>query len=217
VLQSVSDAGVLAPITVRTAGHHPAIVTVLLPSRGPDVLGWIEGRASRNHDAFGAGPVGVAALLGRGERARFLSGYPLVDGRFMELTVPTTSDQDLELRTTSGHRHSLRPFHVRLVPADGAEPVPAIVQIEQDAGTTHGILAAVGVGPALDRDRRSGSGRWLFGLFDDGSPMIWERLPAQSLEPEWATRTLTATPDGTIYLMAAQPDGVSVYRRPRRA
>ena len=94
--------------------------------------------------------------------------------------------------------------------------MPAIVQFEFDTGTVHGILASVGVGPARYEDRRVGDGRWLLGLFDDGSPLIWERLPEPSLEPEWATRTITAGADGTLYLMVAQPDGVSVFRRPAR-
>jgi hypothetical protein len=94
--------------------------------------------------------------------------------------------------------------------------VPAVVQFEPGTATAHGLLASVGVGPARAGDRDVGDGRWLLGVFDDGSPLIWERLPEQSLAPEWATRTLTATPDGAVYLMLAQPDGVSIYRRPAR-
>ena len=158
----------------------------------------------------------MADLLGPSDEVRFLPGYPLESGSFMSLTGVPTSDQDLELRYASGPIRSTRPIHIRLITARGERSVPAIIQFEQDTGTPHGIVASVGVGPARASDSRLGDGRWLLGVFDDGSAMIWERVPEQSLTAEWATRTLTATPDGTIYLLLAQPDGMSVYRRPHR-
>jgi hypothetical protein len=214
VLQSVSDAGVQPAVTVRMPGGHPAVVTALYPATGPDPLGQVQGRASRDPGVFGAGRSGVGELLGPRGEVRFLPGYPLAAGTFMYLSGVLTSDQDLELRYTAGPDRSVRPIHVRLQPADGTPFIPAIVQFEQDTGTPHGMVASVGVGPARTSDGGVGEGRWLLGVFDDGSPMIWERLPEASLVQEWATRTITATGDGTIYLMLTQPDGVAIYRRP---
>jgi hypothetical protein len=216
ILQPVSEAGVQPPHGVSMSGQRPAAVTTLYPSSGPDVLGRVEGLASRDPGLFGTGRAGVAELMGDGGKVRFLPGYPLLGGRFMDLSMVPPSDQDLEIEFTSRTGHSIRPIHVRLQPADGARPIPAIVQFEFDTGTAHGILASVGVGPARSKDQRAGDGRWLLGLFDDGSPLIWERLPEPSVEPEWATRTITTAADGAIYLMVAQPDGVSIFRRPAR-
>jgi hypothetical protein len=216
VLQSVSDAGVQPPVDVVTRGHHPAVVTVLYPSAGPEILGVIEGRASTEHPLFGTGRTGIAELRGRDGEVRFLPGYPLADGTFMDMAVAPGSDQDLEVRYSAGRHRAVRPIHVRLKPGLGPPAIPAVVQFEPGTATAHGLLASVGVGPARTTDRGVGDGRWLLGVFDDGSPLIWERLPEQSLAPEWATRTLTVTPEGAIYLMLAQPDGVSIYRRPSR-
>ena len=172
VVQSVSDAGVQAPETVRTRGNQPAIVNSLYPSSGPGPLGQVGGRASRDWTLFGTGRSGVADLLGPSDEVRFLPGYPLESGSFMSLTGVPTSDQDLELRYASGPIRSTRPIHIRLITARGERSVPAIIQFEQDTGTPHGIVASVGVGPARASDSRLGDGRWLLGVFDDGSAMI---------------------------------------------
>jgi hypothetical protein len=215
VLQSVSDAGVQPPVTVRTAGH-PAIVSTLYPSSGSEVLGLVEGRASPEAEPLASGRAGIAELRGPDGEVRFLPGYPLMNGTFMDLTVAPGSDQDLEVRYRAGVQRAVRMIHVRLRPGRGVPAVPAVVQFEPGTATAHGLVASVGVGPARAQDQGLGDGRWLLGVFDDGSPLLWERLPEQSLAPEWATRTLTATPEGAIYLMLAQPDGMSIYRRPSR-
>jgi len=215
VVQSVGDEGVLPPYNVLTEHHHPAIVTFLYPTAGP-LLGQVEGRSSRNGGVLGSGRQGVAELLGPRQDVRFLPGYPLVDGNFMDLRGVTHSDQDLELLYTSGRRRAKRPFHVRLVTGKGGRVIPAIVQFELDTGLPHGVVAVVGVGPAGHMDHRFGDGLWLFGSFDDGSPLIWERVPEAGLEQEFFHRSLTATPDGTIYRMIPEPDGIFIYRRPDR-
>jgi hypothetical protein len=56
---------------------------------------------------------------------------------------------------------------------------------------------------------------WLFGAFNDGSAMIWERLSEPGLIQEFLHRSLTATQDGTIYRMIPEPDGIFIHRRPR--
>ena len=61
--------------------------------------------------------------------------------------------------------------------------------------------------------RRYGGGRWFLELEDDGSPLVWERLPNVPLEDEDVVRHLAAGPDGSVYLMQVDRKGVSIYRR----
>jgi hypothetical protein len=216
VIRSVSEAGILPPATVLTQGHHPAVVTFLYPSAGP-LLAQVEGRSSRNGEVLGTGGSGVSRVLGRGEDVRFLPGYPLVDGSFLYLSAAPGSDQDLELHYASGRMRAVRTIHVRLVSGNGGRVIPAITQLELDTGVPHAILAVVGVGPARTADQRYGDGLWLLGAFDDGSPLIWERVAEPGLAQEFLHRSLTATQDGYIYRMIPEPDGVFIYRRPKAA
>jgi hypothetical protein len=48
---------------------------------------------------------------------------------------------------------------------------------------------------------------------DDGSPIVWERLPVGTLSDEWQERHVGVGPDGAIYLMLARPDGMEIVRR----
>ena len=216
MISSVAEAGVLPPFTVLTEGHHPAVVTFVYPSAGP-LLAQVDGRSSRNGEILGTGRSGVARVTGPGEDVRFLPGYPLVDGNFLYLRGAPGSDQDLELRYASGRLRAMRPIRVRLVTGHGGRAIPAIVQMELDTGVPHGILAVVAVGPARAADKRYGDGLWLLGAFDDGSPLIWERVAEPGLAQEFLHRSLTATQDGTIYRMIPEPDGVFIYRRPKTA
>jgi hypothetical protein len=215
VIQSVGDAGVLPPEGVHTEGHHPAIVSFLFPSSGP-VLASVNGWSSKDPAVLGSGREGVAEIVGRGRDVRFLPGYPLVDGTFMGLSVTHQSDQDMELSYTGPQHRAVRPIHVRLVTGRGGKVIPAVIGLEVDAGLPHGIVAVVGVGPASDRDTRFGDSLWLFGAFDDGSPVIWERVPEPGLTQEFFHRSITATQDGTIYRMIPEPDGIFIYRRHAR-
>ena len=69
------------------------------------------------------------------------------------------------------------------------------------------------IAPELARDRDLGSSRWLLALFDDGTPLIWERLPDERLSDENLVRHITTGPDGSIYLVIPRRDGMYVYRR----
>jgi hypothetical protein len=215
VVQSVGERGIQPPEGIHAQGHHPAIVSFLFPSSGPR-LASVNGWSSKDPDVLGLGRDGVAEIEGRGHDVRFLPGYPLVDGRFMDLSVAHQSDQDLIITYADGRRRAERLVHVRLVTGRGGRVVPAIIVLEVDTGLPHGILAVVGVGPARDRDHRYGDSMWLFGAFDDGSPIIWERVPEPGLAQEFFHRSLTATQDGAIYRMIPEPDGILIYRRPGR-
>jgi hypothetical protein len=215
VVQSVGDRGILPPEGVHSQGH-PAIVSFLFPSSGP-LLASVNGWSSRDPDLLGLGREGVAQVVGRRRDVRFLPGYPLVDGGYMDVSVVPRSDQDMEISYAGRGRRAERPVGVRLVTGEGGRVIPAIVGLEVDTGLPHGIVAIVGVGPARDRDTRFGDSMWLFGAFDDGSPIIWERVPEPGLAQEFLHRSITATQDGTIYRMIPEPDGIFIYRRPARS
>jgi hypothetical protein len=50
--------------------------------------------------------------------------------------------------------------------------------------------------------------------FDDGEPLVWERLPDSPLDAADIYRHIAEGLDGHIYLMIAEPDGMLIYRRP---
>jgi hypothetical protein len=56
-------------------------------------------------------------------------------------------------------------------------------------------------------------GRWILQVSDDGSPLVWERLPDSRIADEGQVRHLTVGPDGAVYLMVAGPNGETIYRR----
>ena len=95
--------------------------------------------------------------------------------------------------------------------------VKAFVVPQFQAANEHGVLAYVQLSPVRRGiAQRYGDGRWILGLFDDGSPLIWERLPDEtSLNDETQVRHLTTGPDGAIYLMRETTEGVVILRRER--
>ena len=52
---------------------------------------------------------------------------------------------------------------------------------------------------------------------DDGSALVWERLPEPGIPTEAQTRFLTTAPDGSVYLMLLGPWGAGIYRTLRPA
>jgi hypothetical protein len=60
---------------------------------------------------------------------------------------------------------------------------------------------------------RFGDGRWFLQLFDDGTPVVWERLPTPAFNDETQVRHIAVGPDESVYLMEAGADGISIFRR----
>ena len=50
-------------------------------------------------------------------------------------------------------------------------------------------------------------------LSDDGSPVIWERVPVPQIDDESVIRRLAVGPDHALYLMQVNAHEVSIYRR----
>jgi hypothetical protein len=62
-------------------------------------------------------------------------------------------------------------------------------------------------------DRRQVGARYLLQVGD--SPMLWERLPdPKNISDDTQWRHLLYGPDGHLYLMQTDEDGIRIYRRP---
>jgi hypothetical protein len=125
-------------------------------------------------------------------------------------------DQDFDVSFVTGETRIVQPIHVAVVtgPGPDALDLQAVVGAGMVAAIPHGIVAFVQLSPARPDDQeRYGGGRWLLVVYDDGTPIVWERLPEGTLSDEWQERHIGVGPDGAIYLMLARPDGMEIVRR----
>jgi hypothetical protein len=191
----------------------PLLVRHFVPTTG-EPIGEVEGFAGRKRLA--SGPNGFARLDVPGSgNVEFLPGVPLADGSFLDVRLDRTTDRDLEARFTIGSDVAIRPIRIELWTGRGgrAGRLPAAFAIETAAPLPNGIAVYVEIGPVRAKDAHFGGGRWLLEVFDDGSPLVWERLPEPGLSDESTVRDITSTPDGTVYLMLPEPDAMYIYRR----
>jgi hypothetical protein len=192
---------------------RPLLVRYLLPTTG-ERIGTVDGFAGRRY--FATGPVGFARLdvPGSGE-VTFLPGAPLIDGSFLDVRLAAGSERDLEVRFTSDNGVAVRPIHIELWTGRGdrAREIPGGLVFEPCALLPNGLAMYVQIGPNRTKDLHLGAGRWLLEVFDDGSPLVWERLPQPGFSNENTVRDITSTPDGTVYLMLPEPRAMYIYRR----
>jgi hypothetical protein len=195
------------------AEASPVIVPVLLQGAA-ELVGLSGGYALADGHDLGQGPRGVAELDAYSGEITLVPG-PLVAPRVRAaLTAP--DDQDLEVSFVTGETRIVQPIHVEVVTGPGPDAVDleAVVGAGMAAVVPHGVLAFVRVSPARPEDQeRYGGGRWLLVVSDDGSPIVWERLPVGTLSDEWQERHVGVGPDGAIYLMLARPHGMEIVRR----
>jgi len=203
--------------TRLTSGGRPVIAD--------DLIQGVQTRIVELHgfaDLSAGGPSGYASVDPAGVVAS-TPGIPVAPDRWMDLEdardagEPTATDQDFDLILTGPDTESVLPIRVRVLVHPGARTasVPAIVGVEAISAIPHGIVAYVQVSPSRPRDAaRFGGGHWLLKLSDDGSPIWWERLTEPGLSSEVQVRHLAVGADGRVYRMVAEPDGLSIYRRP---
>lgn len=208
-------------VQMEVDGKPEVVAELVQTPTSSELIGRFEGYAVRSE--LGGGPTGVGALdVSRGS-IRPLPGEPVGPGAWMDVRRgvgdPTDPHQDQRYDVTfsSAERTARMPLLVLVRPTAGAAApsLPAEVGIEADITMADGIAAYVMLSPARPSDaERYGGGRWFLEITEDGSPMAWERLPDPGLSSEHQVRHLAVGPDGGIYLMIAQPDGMYVYRRP---
>ena len=117
-----------------------------------------------------------------------------------------------EAKFTGSQTASLLPIHFELKAPDGTR-IPAAAGGELDTALPHGVACIIQMAPTRYRDAHLGNSRWFLELSDDGSPVIWERVPVPQIDDESVIRRLAVGPDHALYLMQVNAHEVSIYRR----
>jgi hypothetical protein len=176
------------------------------------LFGLVEGRPYDLGDEQVPKPDGFADLghsaVGR---ARFFPGIPLGDGSFVGLRFTGFTDIEATFVTAAGVSTVLP---IRLHLKAGREPLSAVASGEFQSALQHGVACLIKIGGESRKPGvRSRDGRWFLELADDGTPLIWERLPEGTFNDNEVVRHLAVGPDGSIYLMLIDAHGVSIYER----
>ncbi|MFN2543085.1 MAG: hypothetical protein ABR600_00745 [Actinomycetota bacterium] len=200
---------------VRTAisADGEALRMVALVPSADEPVGWLSGRALGEAGEPRRFPSGYAELdvPGTGE-ARLLDGMPLGDG--VHARLDPKDDGDFEAWFVAKEERSVLPLRIE-VSANGRR-IAAELAASTATALRHGFASFIQLAPSGPSDaRRYGGGRWLLALFDDGSPMIWERLPQPAFDDELVARHVTVGPGDALYLMEVDAHGVTILRRPR--
>jgi hypothetical protein len=215
LVASVGGDKALRPLTVKD-GDRALYVSTLVPSSG-DLLAEVGGYA----DAPGTGPIGVADLGIPGDGSyRPLPGLPLAPKAWMKLVAadsPETGDQDFDAQYIGPEVTQIQPIHVALLVdgLSGPRSIPAEVGPGGYVRMGSSVAMYVMISPSRPDDAaRFGGGRWLLRIGPGSDPLLWERLPDPGLADEHQIRHLALGPDGSLYLMVLQTDGIQIYRRP---
>jgi hypothetical protein len=205
----------LQPFTVQE-GDRALYVSLLAPSSG-GLLAEVGGYA----DAPGTGPIGFAELGIPGEgRFGLLPGLPLGPKVWMKLESvdsPSTGDQDFDAEYITREVTQIQPIHIDVLVdgVSGPRSIPAEVGPGGYVRMGSSVAMYVMFSPSRPEDAgRFGGGRWLLRIGPGSDPLLWERLPDPAIGDEHQTRHLAVGPDGSLYLMVLQDDGVLIYRRP---
>ena len=207
------------PWTRLVSGRRPVVADFLIQGV-PVPMAQLHGFA----DLSAGGPSGYATIDPAGTVTP-APGIPVGPGRWMDLEGavdvgdPGATEQDFDLILTRPDARRILPIHIRVVTRAGGQgrtrSLRAIVGVEAVCAIPDGIVAYVQLSPSRPEDAaRYGGGHWLLKLSDDGSPIWWERLPEPGLTSEVQVRHLAVGADGSLYRMVAEPEGLSIYRRP---
>jgi hypothetical protein len=232
VLEQYDDAGSAAGIAeVRSAatwsfaplmleGRH-AIGHYLVDSAGPPVV-WVIGFGDLASGVPDLQPATYATADRQGI-AHPIQGVPVARDRWIRISGAARpgprEGQSFTITYTSPTAQAVRPLFFRVLAHDGdrSRPLQVSVVVRGVAAAPHMLLAYVQLAPNRPPDQeRYGGGRWLLGIPDDGSPLIWERTPDPDVSDEQQVRFLAAGPDGSIYLMVPEPRYELILRRQGR-
>jgi hypothetical protein len=215
VVAAVGEDKALQPLTVKD-GDRALYVPFLVPSSG-GLLAEVGGYA----DAPGTGPIGFADLGIPGDGSYGpLPGLPLAPKAWMKLEAadsPEAGDQDFDAEYIGPEVTQIQPIHVDVLVGglSGPRSIPAEVGPGGYVRMGSSVAMYVMVSPSRPEDAaRFGGGRWLLRIGPGSDPLLWERLPDPRLGDERQIRHLALGPDGSLYLMVLQTDGVQIYRRP---
>jgi hypothetical protein len=159
------------------------------------------------------GPIGVyrVRLPGDGQIEE-VPGVPLRSVEWFWLTTP--EDRKIRLHYSTGERETVQPVRIRVIASKRfgrrslIGPVgPGDLVVDGDDVYMHVKVAAAapkGGGDEL-------AGRFLLRVGE--SPMLFERLPEPTLEDHGQVRDIVLGPDGRLYLMQLDKDGVRIFRR----
>ncbi len=198
-------------------GTEPVIV-VRLVSGATEPLGLIAGRAG-DPVRLGEGQRGFAALSAEPPpNVRYIEGLPVDATTAVGLDAdPDRPDDRYLFSFTSASERATLPIRVVATPAasEGSKRLSTSAGMQIQAILPDRIVAWVPVTPSRPADaERYGGGAWLFELPTDGSALVWERLPEPGISSEWQVRSFAAGPDGRLYFMRAERDGMRIYEVP---
>jgi hypothetical protein len=203
------------PVPVSLNGD-PAVVSLLVPGTD-DVIGEVHGYALEAGHAYGTEPPAWGRLADDGA-IMTLPGVPLQNGTTMTVRAvgfPAEPDR-FEVVTQNADRSSVQPFRLQIAGAKATLLGIAGSGVTVSGSTGSGLVCFVRV--ASSRPLPGGGtagGRWILQVSDDGSPLVWERLPDPGIADEGQIRHLTVSPDGAVYLMVAGARGETIFRRSR--
>lgn len=209
VIDVPTPGGGVSRTAVRSAQDALRLVS-LVPSRD-GVVGWVTGTSYAAPDTGSGYTPGYAHIdAPRSGLAHRLPGMPLGDGAYASLDE--VAPGRFEARFTRNGRRSILPIDILLI-SDG-RPVPAAFVTETATVLEHGFASFLHIGATTMRDTaRAVDGRWLLALFDDGSPMLWERIREPAFDDELVSRHIAPGPGDSLYLMEVTRRGVEIFRR----
>jgi hypothetical protein len=205
-----------SPLVPLRDDEQPVLVHNLL-AVNDDLICFVSGYSlvEEHPEQLGSGPVGFAVLeTPESGVVEMLPGVPVAEDRWI---VPEFGENgEIRIRHTKAESQAEQELDIELIPGAGNdEPLGAIVGGVVQATLEGQIGLYVGASPAeADAARSYGDGHWYLQLGATGEPLIWERLPEGEVSDELQLRHLAAGPDGSVYLMLAQHDGMEIYRRP---
>jgi hypothetical protein len=205
-----------APLLLE--GRH-AIGHALVDSTGPPVV-WVVGFGDLISGRPDLEPSVYATVDGAGV-LHPIPGVPVASGSWIRTRGAASpgpnEGQSFTITYTTPTTQAVRPLLIRVLAHDGgrSHPLHVIAVVRGVAAAPHMLLAYVQFSPTRAADQeRYGGGRWLLGIPDDGSPIIWERMPEPGVSDEQQVRLLAFGPDGSVYLMVPEPRYELILRRP---
>ncbi len=203
-------------LRVRTGEEELVMSRLVSPQTA--VIGRVIGSAGTNgQPPTGGGGTGDFQVDPSSGRAHRVPGFRLDDGTWLQVAPELIREgQTIVIHHLVRGEMTDRLIRVRVVPRlDGGMRIHSVVGWGPYCVLPHGTATYVHLSPsrAADQDRYGG-GQWLFEYFDDGQPLVWERLPDSPLDAAEIYRHLAEGLDGHLYLMLAERGGMRIYRRP---